>query len=287
MTTVSSITQDNFIVRRANRLELDLVISWAADEGWNPGIYDAECFYQCDQHGFLLGELDGEPIGSISAVAYDQFFGFVGLYIVKPQFRGRGFGMKLWHAAMVYLGTERNIGLDGVVAQQDNYRKSGFQLAYNHIRYEGVGGGVVPPGVVELNTLTFEELVIYDRQLFPAERSVFLQNWIHQPESASFGIITDKHLVGYGVIRTCGIGFKIGPLFANDEQIAETIFQALVAKSPDKKVFLDVPDVNPHAIALAQRHGMKPVFEAARMYTQSPPNLPVNHIFGVTTLELG
>lgn len=52
-------------------------------------------------------------------------------------------------------------------------------------------------------------------------------------------------------------------------------------------MFLDVPDVNPHAIALAERHSMKPVFETAWMYTQSSPNLPINHIFGVTSLELG
>jgi hypothetical protein len=30
------------------------------------------------------------------------------------------------------------IGLDGVVAQQGNYLKSGFQLAYRNIRYQGV-----------------------------------------------------------------------------------------------------------------------------------------------------
>ena len=36
----------------------------------------------------------------------------------------------------------RVIGLDGVVAQQENYRKSGFELAYANIRY---GGTVAAP----------------------------------------------------------------------------------------------------------------------------------------------
>ncbi|MEH2375247.1 GNAT family N-acetyltransferase [Nostoc sp.] len=134
-------TTDNFIVRPMNRSEMDLAITWAATEGWNPGSYDAQSFYQTDENGFFLGELNGESVGCISAVTYDQDFGFLGFYIVKPQFRGQGLGMKIWKTGMDYLGAARNIGLDGVVAQQDNYKKSGFQIAYNHIRYEGGSGG--------------------------------------------------------------------------------------------------------------------------------------------------
>ncbi len=278
---------NNFTVRPMKRAEVDLAIDWAAAEGWNPGIYDAECFYQTDKCGFLVGELNGEPVGCISAVAYDEHFGFLGLYIVKPQFRGQGFGIQIWKAAMAYLGAKRNIGLDGVIAQQENYKKTGFQLAYRHIRYEGVGGGVVPPGIVELKAVPFEELVAYERKLFPAERSIFLRCWIQQPESAALGILREEHLVGYGVIRACSTGFKIGPLFADNQQIADDLFKALLAKSLDAPVFLDLPDSNSAAIALAQRHKMKPVFETARMYTKEIPNLPINRVFGVTTLELG
>jgi hypothetical protein len=64
MSTGLPMTTDNFTVRSMNRSELDLVIDWAADEGWNPGIYDAESFYQVARCGFLLGELNNEPVGS-------------------------------------------------------------------------------------------------------------------------------------------------------------------------------------------------------------------------------
>ncbi|MBR8836513.1 MAG: GNAT family N-acetyltransferase [Stigonema ocellatum SAG 48.90 = DSM 106950] len=280
-------TTDNFTVRPMNRSELDLVIDWAADEGWNPGTYDAEYFYQADPCGFLVGELNNELVGSISAVAYSKHFGFLGFYIVKPQFRGQGFGMKIWKAAMLYLGAECNIGLDGVIAQQQNYQKSGFQIAYNHIRYEGVGGGVVPDDIVELTTVPFEELVAYDRQFFPAERQDFLRRWIKQPNSAALGVVREGHVVGYGVIRQSRTGYRIGPLNATDEQIAEQLLLALVAFGSDAPVYIDVPDANPEAIKLAQRYGMKPVFETARMYTKKIPNLPINRVFGVTTLEIG
>lgn len=286
MTTVLAGTSDNFSVRLMNRKEVDLAIAWATSEGWNPGIYDAESFYQTDPSGFFLGELNGEPVGCISAVAYDQHFGFIGFYIVKPQFRGQGFGLKLWKTAIAYLG-ERNIGLDAVIEQQQNYQKSGFQIAYKHIRYQGVGGGVVPAGIIELSTVPFEQLLAYDRQQFPSERSLFLRHWIQQPESAALGVVNDGQLVGYGEIRAAPTGFKIAPLFANDKQIAETIFLALLAHKPDAAVFIDIPDANPQAIALVQQHGMQPIFEVARMYNQGIPSLCIHRVFGVTSLEVG
>ncbi|MBD2772359.1 GNAT family N-acetyltransferase [Iningainema tapete] len=280
-------TIDNFTVRPMLRSELDLIIDWAAVEGWNPGTYDAECFYQADQCGFFVGELNNELVASISAIAYSVHFAVIGFYIVKPQFRGQGFGMKMWRAAMAYVGTECNISLDGVLAQQENYQKSGFQIAYRHIRYEAKGGGVVPEGIVELKTVPFEKLVAYDRQLFPAERKQFLRLWINQPNSTALGVVRDGHIVGYGVIRPSYTGLRIGPLNADDEQIAEQLLLALLAFGTDARVFLDVPDANPEAIKLAQRYGMTPVGEVARMYNKEIPNLPINRVFAVTSLEVG
>ena len=123
----------SLVIRKMNEDELNLALEWAAAEGWNPGLDDAKCFYAADPNGFLLGELAGKPVGCISAVAYDNAYGFLGLYIVPPDYRGRGFGLKLWDAAMTYLNG-RIVGLDGVFAQQANYRKSGFTLAYRNIR---------------------------------------------------------------------------------------------------------------------------------------------------------
>jgi len=55
----------------------------------------------------------------------------------------------------------RNIGLDGVVSQQDNYKKSGFKLAYRNIRHEGRGGGDFPEysEIVRLSTLSLKPLI--------------------------------------------------------------------------------------------------------------------------------
>jgi GNAT superfamily N-acetyltransferase len=279
----------DYAIRTMTRREVDLALDWAAAEGWNPGLYDAHCFFGADPGGFLIGLLGDEPVATISAVQYGESFGFVGFYIVKPEHRGRGYGMQIWKAALARLGG-RTIGLDGVVDQQLNYRKSGFTLAYRNVRYQGTGGGALSggAGIVPLSSLPFGVVCAYDKPFFPDNRRQFLKCWIAQPQSTALGILQDRALAGYGVLRMCRTGYKIGPLFADSPGLAERLFLALKGHAPEgAPVFLDTPEVNPAAIDLAKRHSMTAAFETARMYTGNSPDLPLQRLFGVTTFELG
>ena len=83
--------------------EIALAADWAAAEGWNPGLADAACFATVDPEGFLIGELDGAPAATISCVNYDERFAFLGFYIVRPDLRGRGYGLRIWNAAIAPL----------------------------------------------------------------------------------------------------------------------------------------------------------------------------------------
>ncbi len=279
----------NFTIKTMTRKEIDIAVKWAAIEGWNPGCHDADCYHIADPNGFLLGLFGDEPIASISVVKYGASFGFIGFYIVKPEYRGKGYGIKIWNAGLKYL-EGRNIALDGVVAQQGNYKKSGFKLAYRNIRYEGPGGSSTPldSKIVALSTLPFEAIDLYDRPFFPEARSEFINSWINQPDCLSMGIMSQGKLSGYGVIRKCLNGYKIGPLFAENPNLAESLFLALKSKiKPTESVFLDVPEVNHAAVALAESHNMKVSFETARMYTGEIPDIPLNRLYGVTSFEIG
>jgi len=278
----------NYSIRRASQKELEIMIEWAAKEGWNPGFYDAESFYAADPNGYFMGFLDKMPISSISAVSYGGKFGFLGFYIVSPKFRGKGYGIKIWNQAIKYLDGQ-NIGLDGVVTQQENYKKSGFKLAHRNIRYEGKSQRKIytSPNIIKLARIPFARLKEYDDNFFPATRPEFLQKWIKHPESFAVGFIENNKIKGYGMIRKCLVGYKIGPLFTDSEKIAEEIFAALQNfLNNGTQFFLDVPEINKNAVKLAENTGMKPMFETARMYTKFAPNLPLIKIFGVTTFEV-
>jgi hypothetical protein len=276
-------------IRPLSRSELDLGIDWAAAEGWNPGLHDAGSFHAADPQGFLVALLGDEPVGMISAVRYGRSFGFIGFYIVRPAYRGRGHGLALWQAGMRSLAG-RLVGLDGVVAQQHNYRRSGFSLAWNNLRCEGLPMRTIGPDadIVPLAQQPFDTLLRYDAAFFPHDRATFLRHWIAQAGSSALGVMSGSRLAGYGVIRPCRTGFKIGPLCADDAALADRLLRALAATVPEgTRVQLDIPAVNPAAVALAAAHGLQPVFETARMYTAAPPSMAIDRLYGVTSFELG
>ncbi|KAA0889649.1 GNAT family N-acetyltransferase [Pusillimonas sp. ANT_WB101] len=273
------------------RDELDFAVALAANEGWNPGTHDADAFYATDPGGFLVGLLDNEPIGCISAVRYGPGFGFLGFYIVAPAYRGRGYGMQLWSSALEQFGT-RNIGLDGVQEQQANYRKSGFSLAYSNIRYAWQNrlqnGAATTPNIVSVKHVDADGIARYDRLCFPASRPTFLDAWLNQPDSVALAWSENKAIRGYGVIRRCRDGWKVGPLFADNRGIAESLLLALGRNTAHQEpVYLDVPETNTEGMRLAADLGMQEVFGTARMYNHYLPDIVTDRIFGVTTFELG
>lgn len=270
------------------RDELPFAIDLAAREGWNPGLHDAECFFAADPGAFLIGELQSESVGCISAVSYAGRYGFIGLYIVRPEFRGHGYGMRLWEAAMARL-RGHNIGLDGVVAQQANYALSGFRLAYRNVRYQGrAEPAAAHASVAPAAEATLEAIGDFDRQVFPERRDAFLRAWLTQPMAGAYVAHDGGRLTGFTVVRRCREGWKIGPLAADDVVIARRLYEAAAAHAPrHEAIFVDVPEANPRARSFLASLRLTPVFETARMYTGPDPAIELSKLFGVTTLELG
>lgn len=277
-----------YTIRTMRPEELAIALDWAKLEGWNPGLDDAAAFFAADPAGFLIGELAGEPVATVSAVRYGNNFGFIGLYIVKPEYRGRGCGLAIWQAACGRL-SGLVAGLDGVLAQQANYRKSGFELAYRHIRFRGRTETGAFSGKARTLTLNdFTQLAELDRQHFGTDRTTFLRAFAFAPESRTVGIFSFGELTGFGMIRRCVEGWKIGPVFSHDQAGAVEIVTTLLHTGSVENFYWDVPEPNAVAMELASRdfHAV-PIFETARMYRGGHWQLPLDRVWGTTTLELG
>lgn len=282
------IMEDDFSIRRMEREDVDFAIGLARDEGWNPGIHDADAFYAQDPDGFLIGEVDGEPVACTSMVRYNDAFAFWGLLIVREEHRGRGYGLAVSNAALDHAG-DRIIGGDGVVAMQQKYRdRLGFEILYRNIRYRGIGGGEAPEELIQASEISFNDLCAYDTTIFSAPRPRFLRPWLAQKDATALASTgPDGEVRGYGVIRRCFDGHKIGPIFADTPAIAAALLDGLAAAVPGETFFFDVPEPNTAAVALAQERKMETVFETARIYRGGAPAVPLEQVFGVTTFELG
>ncbi|WP_339776621.1 GNAT family N-acetyltransferase [uncultured Thalassospira sp.] len=282
-------------IRRLRENDLSTMLQWAANEGWNPGQDDLLAFWNSDPEGFW-GAFDKKGLACVmSCVTYSADFAFVGFYMCRPDRRGQGLGLRLWNSV---LGgpVSHTIGLDGVVAQQDNYAKSGFCFAHRNIRMAGTvetpASFKAPADLYELKT---DDIAIVDAfeqslHLFAESRLSFLKGWIGSEKHTALALYGPMGVRGYGVIRPCQDGYKIGPLFAQTPDDADCLFGALLARregDQDRPVFLDIPEPNQAAASLARKYGMEPVFETARMYRGSTPDLDLAKTFGISSFELG
>lgn len=265
--------------------EVEQLVDWARIEGWNPGLADAPALHVADREGFIGCFVDGKMTAGMSAIRYGTDFGFIGLYIAHPDFRGKGFGRKVWDAGMAHLDG-RTIGLDGVPEQQANYRSMGFEPVYETFRWSGRITGETGADVVAVTDDLVPAIIAYDRSFFPAERSAFLAEWLKPPRIAK-AILRGGEIHGYAVCRQCHDGYKIGPLFAQTVTDAQRLVNACAAEIGAETLHIDVPAAQAEFCAYLDAQNFTKGFTTARMYRGPAPAVQMSGVFGITTLELG
>ena len=283
---------DNLTFRKLSFTETKTLVDWAATEGWNPGPHDAEVFYALDPDGFYGFFDHGEMVAGGSVVSYSGDFGFMGFFIVKPEYRSKGVGRKLWYlrrdTLLRRLKPGASIGMDGVVAMQDFYKKGGFEIAFRDERYEKTGMAFeIHPNVSVITTNDLLAVLAYDKQCFGFERPQFMISWLKLTGTRAFKFMEGGTLKGFAVIRKVNPGYKVCPLFADVGVVAEELYKACLNAVAGEPLYLDIPVINKAAMNLVKKFKATYIFECARMYFGNPPTVDVNKIFGITTFELG
>lgn len=283
---------DDLKLKKLDKKGLNKLVDWAAVEGWNPGKYDFEVFWETDPDGFYGFFYKQDLIAGGAIISYNNEYGFMGLFIVHPNFRGLGIGEKLWYLRrnllLERLDEGAIIGMDGVLAMQPFYEKGGFKIAFRDERYECIGQEFSTSHCLStIESNDFLILMDYDLKCFGFNRVTFLKHWLDLPNSNSFKFMEGDKIKGYAIIREVQVGFKIGPLFADSVEIAEELYRACLNSAKSKPVYLDIPVINKGAVHLVEKYKAKYVFECARMYYGEGPKPNTRNIYGITTFELG
>ncbi len=274
--------------RNATQDELAVMLDWAAQEGWNPGLQDAEAFWQADPEGFFVATVEGQLAAAISVVNHTDAFAFLGLYIAHPAFRGQGIGLGLWQHALGHAGA-RVVGLDGVPDQQANYAASGFELVNATTRFSGPVAAAAAEAVRLAEPGEVEALIDMEAMASGVRKPTYLRAWFAPADSRKTWVVrSEAGIAGFCTARRCREGVKIGPLCAGTTEVAATLLSH-VAAAMGGPVTLDVPDTAAPMKAMCQALGLTPGFATARMYRGTP--VPEGHLpggfFAVSTLELG
>ena len=98
--------------------EFILAYQIADSEGWNIGKNDYKTVI--DKSGIFAIKIENEIVAVIACIKYGVSYANVGLYIVKKEYRQKGYGYRLWQYAMKTVDG-RNIGLDSTMSQIFRY----------------------------------------------------------------------------------------------------------------------------------------------------------------------
>ncbi len=272
--------------------DLKTLVQWAKKEGWNPGSYDAGAYWATDPDGFYGYFYDGALIAGGSIISYNKEFGFMGFFIVKPEYRSIGIGRKLWYqrrdTLLARLNKGASIGMDGVVDMQPFYQKGGFETAFRDIRYEKIGESFdLDKNISAIEENDTPSILKYDKRCFGFPRPQFIVPWLKLPENKTFKYMKNNQIKGFAIVRKADTGYRIGPLFADNENIAKELYMACLNSVVGEPLCLDIPLINKKASNLMKQFNAKYVFECARMYYGEAPNIEIDKVYGITTFELG
>ena len=274
-------------IRAMTIKDLEIVLGWAAHEGWNPGLDDAAAFVAADPAGFLIKKVDDEPVAAISVVNHSPNFAFLGLYICKPEYRGQGHGIGVWQAGIAHAGT-RTIGLDGVPDQQENYARSGFKKSGSTVRYQGSIKAISDPRIRPATPSELGVLVNRDAKATGIDRSVFSTAWLSPTPNRITLVLTDgAGIEGFATFRRCARGVKVGPLQATCEADALSLLGANPFARGNEPIYIDVQGKDSKFSQLLEKQGFSPTFETARMYKGPPPEAKLISYLAIATMELG
>lgn len=290
-------------IRPLDQSDIPLVTLWSRQEGFTPGVGDVDIYRHTDRQGLWLGWLDSKPIGCIAGIRYNEFYGFIGLFLVIPEFRGNGYGLKLWKHALEHLLDIPCIGLEAAPERVDDYSNWGFEISSPTTRWQWVGNGEIKSNIncqeaifdglriLEGEEIPPEIVQPYDAKREPSPRPHFLSDWLEHPAGKVLALVDQNGLChGFGRIRPCllreGEGWRIGPLIADTPRLAELLLRRLVKSHPGI-ILLDVPGRNTNAQPLLENLEFNKVSQTIRMYRGQQPPISMFDVYALACLELG
>ena len=263
-------------------------------------------FMDCDPKAAFVGELNGKPICCATIAKYGDSFAFGGSYIVSKDFRGKGYGKKLCDAIMASVKHFPSIALISGLEREEINKRNGFRaLFYGAFFVFNMPTTVAcfseisesersPVKIKRIEEVNMQELFTYDTKVFGFERHAFLSKWLQLTGShARVAIDSEGFIVGYTVARPTFIkeSYKIGPLFADSEAIAEKLLKAVFEElfrqheGPVSLVCIDAPTEK--ATKLCERLQGKRSFELVYMVMNGVPDACFDKWFGYTTVQFG
>jgi GNAT superfamily N-acetyltransferase len=235
--------------------------------GWNQTPADWERFLRASPEGCFVVECAGQVVGTVTTIAYEGRFAWIGMVLVDPDFRGRGIGTMLLEKAIAYLDAAGipTLKLDATPQGKPLYEKLGFASEYEIerwvLRRSTSAAVVAPPADSDL-----AEVLALDREVFGASRSPLLQSLRECAPELTSVVRGHAEIAGYAFGRRGSRADHLGPWVARDESVARQLLETFLQRSSRETVFVDCLKDNPWARPMLRACGFEFARPLTRMY---------------------
>lgn len=261
--------------------------------GWNQTEDDWR-YMLANGEGLGRSDKDGRLVASAMALPYGEF-GWVCMVLVSPPYRRRGLATDLMNRVVETLEANGIIpGLDATPAGREVYKHIGFTGIYGLLRHYipavpalADESDRTPIRIEPLAVEKIGEAANYDSVLFGGDRGALLRHLYDNRPDFAFAAWAGPWMAGYVMGRSGRVASYIGPVVAEDPDIAIALAQRALA-AVRGAAYLDAMERQEEFVAWLQDAG----FEVERPYTRmlrgrEAPFDDVERIFCAAGPELG
>ena len=234
-------------------------------EGWNQVEADWKLMMKTSPEFCLVAEVGADVIGTITAINYGNKIAWIGMMLVRKEYRGLGISKRLMKTVLEKLKGVETVKLDATPTGLKVYEKIGFssESAISRMILKTKNVFTADRDGIAVQGISLEDhdnIVAYDAKVFGANREHLINMILSS--NPGLGIICKmgNQVDGFALARQGTFYHHIGPVYANDEITAQAIISTCIETIKDRPIIMDVVDTKKSFIQWLKSTG----FEKAR-----------------------
>ncbi|HEV3250432.1 MAG TPA: GNAT family N-acetyltransferase [Puia sp.] len=229
------------VYRNMEFSDIDAGLSLCRAAKWNQLTQDWKLILNLSTNGCRVAESGNKVIGSVTTIRYPHFFGWIGMVLVDPDYRRQGVGTQLLKEALNILREEETVKLDATPEGREVYLKLNFVDEYPLSRMVATvdGLGLKGSGVRLFQKKDFASLIAFDREIFGADRHSLLKWMLDARPQYAYVLEINDRIQGYCLGRQGYHSTHIGPVVANNIEIAKNLIATTLLNCIGQPVILD------------------------------------------------
>jgi GNAT superfamily N-acetyltransferase len=248
--------------------DIDAGLSLCRAANWNQLAHDWELFLHLNSQGCRVAIAEDRVIGTVTTIRYQHFFSWIGMVLVDPDFRRQGIGMQLLLDALDILQDEETVKLDATPDGREVYLKLNFVDEYRLSRMSTIfdGAALESYDVRLFQKKDLEGLYAFDSKIFGADRQSLLQWMLEAEPKYAYVVEANNEIHGYCLGRQGYNSIHIGPVIANNIDVAKSLVAAILHNCIGRPVILDVSHFDTGWVAWLAAIGFAEQRPFIRMY---------------------